>query len=92
MVVLGKTRMPLHQLLKLGRGAIIELDGSDAEIVDLYVNGHPIARGEVLVSGRSISVRVTEVVRKEVTYRQPGTRIGGGQTPPPPVADGAEAA
>jgi flagellar motor switch protein FliN len=81
-VQLGTTRMPLHQLLKLGRGAIVELDGSDAEIVDILVNGHPIARGNVVVTGRSISVQVTELVRKETIIRQAGTRIGGEGAPP----------
>jgi flagellar motor switch protein FliN/FliY len=76
-VQLGTTRMPLHQLLKLGRGAVVELDGSDAEVVDILVNGHPIARGNVVVTGRSISVQVTELIRKELVLRQPGTRIGG---------------
>jgi len=76
-VQLGTTQMPLHQLLKLGRGAIVELDGSDAEIVDILVNGHPIARGNVVVTGRSISVQVTEMIRKETLFRQVGTRIGG---------------
>ena len=76
-VQLGTTRMPLHQLLKLGRGAIVELDGSDAEIVDILVNGHPIARGNVVVTGRSISVQVTEMIRKESVLQQAGTRIGG---------------
>ncbi len=76
-VQLGTTHMPLHQLLKLGRGAIVELDGSDAEIVDILVNGHPIARGNVVVTGRSISVQVTEMIRKEIVLREGGTRIGG---------------
>ncbi len=76
-VQLGTTRMPLHQLLKLGRGAIVELDGSDAEIVDILVNGHPIARGNVVVTGRAISVQVTEMIRKELIIRDSGTRIGG---------------
>ena len=76
-VQLGTTQMPLHQLLKLGRGAVVELDGSDAEMVDILINGHPIARGNVIVTGRSISVQVTEMIRKETVLRQSGTRIGG---------------
>jgi flagellar motor switch protein FliN/FliY len=75
-VQLGTTRMPLHQLLKLGRGAVVELDGSDAEIVEILVNGHPIARGNVVVTGRAISVEVTEMIRRETVLRQPGSRIG----------------
>jgi flagellar motor switch protein FliN/FliY len=80
-VQLGTTRMPLHQLLKLGRGAIVELDGSDAEIVDILVNGHPIARGNVVVTGRAISVQVTEMIRKELIIRDAGTCIGGASAP-----------
>nr|WP_210261002.1 FliM/FliN family flagellar motor switch protein [Enterovirga sp. DB1703] len=91
-VRLGTTSMPLHQLLKLGRGAIVELDGSDAEIVDILVNGHPIARGNVVVTGRAISVRVTEMVRKEAVIRKAGTRIGGAAAPPLPAPAQAAAA
>ena len=77
-VVLGKTRMPLRQLLRLGRGAIVALDAADRDLVDILANGHPIARGEVVVNAGAISVKVTEMVRKPMVLRDPGTRIGGG--------------
>jgi flagellar motor switch protein FliN/FliY len=77
-VVLGKTRMPLSQLLKLGRGAVVALDSGENDPVEILANGHPIARGHVVVTGSRLSVEVTEMVRKDVILREPGTRIGGG--------------
>lgn len=78
-VVLGKTRMPLHELLKIGRGAVVALDAGDADTVDILANGHLIARGEVVVTGGAISVKVKDMVRKEVVLREAGIRIGGGR-------------
>ena len=76
-VVLGKTRMPLHRLLKLGRGAIVALDAREADRVDVLANGHLIARGDVIVTGAAVSVEITELVGRETVLRQPGSRIGG---------------
>lgn len=76
-VVLGKTRMPLHRLLKLGRGAVVALDATETDRVDILANGLLIARGSVAVVGQAISVEVTEMVRRETVIREPGTRIGG---------------
>ena len=47
--VLGKTTMPVSQLLRLGRGAVVELDRKVGEPVEIYVNNRLVARGEVLV-------------------------------------------
>ena len=47
--VLGKTTMQVSQLLKLGRGAVIELDRKVGEAIDIYVNNRLVARGEVVV-------------------------------------------
>ncbi|MDD3446983.1 MAG: FliM/FliN family flagellar motor switch protein [Zavarzinia sp.] len=60
-VVLGQSTMPIHQLLKMGRGAVIELDAKESEPVTILANGRPIARGEVVVSGEHIAVSVTEL-------------------------------
>lgn len=47
--VLGKSSMQVHQLLKLGRGAVVELDRKIGEAIDIYVNNRLVARGEVVV-------------------------------------------
>jgi flagellar motor switch protein FliN len=57
-VVLGTTSMPVHQVLRLGRGAIIELDASEDDDVHILANNLPVARGTVVVSGNRIAVEV----------------------------------
>ena len=47
--VLGKSTMQVSQLLKLGRGAVVELDRRVGEAIDIYVNNRLVARGEVVV-------------------------------------------
>lgn len=76
-VVLGKTRMPLQQLLRLGRGAVVSLEGTESDLVEILANGHPIAQGHVVVTGTSISVEVTRLMKKAVVAREPGTKVGG---------------
>ncbi len=56
--VLGTTSMPIHQVLRLGRGAVIELDASEEDEVHILANNLPIARGTVIVSGNRIAVEV----------------------------------
>ena len=68
-VVLGTTMMPVHQVLRLGRGAIIELDASEDDDVNILANNLPIAKGTVIVSGNRIAVEV-----KELTPRAPDVR------------------
>ncbi|KMO44461.1 surface presentation of antigens (SPOA) protein [Methylobacterium tarhaniae] len=77
-VVLGRTRMPIHMLLRMGRGAVIELDSTDTDMVEILANNHPIARGQIVVTGNRISVEVTELIRKAEVVREPGIRIGDG--------------
>ena len=57
-VVLGRTSMPIHQVLRLGRGAIIELDSSEEDEVRILANNHSVAKGMVIVSGNRIAVEV----------------------------------
>jgi flagellar motor switch protein FliN/FliY len=57
-VVLGTTKMPIHQVLRLGRGAIIELDATEDDAVRILVNNFPVAKGTVVVSGNKIAVEV----------------------------------
>ena len=60
-VVLGTTLMPIHQVLRLGRGAIIELDASEDDEVSILANSFPVAKGTVVVSGNRIAVEVKEL-------------------------------
>jgi flagellar motor switch protein FliN/FliY len=76
-VVLGKTRLPLQRLLRMGRGAVIGLNKSDTDLVDILANDHPIARGQISVRGATIMIEITELVRKIEIERTPGTTIGG---------------
>ena len=61
-VVLGRTAMPIHQVLRLGRGAIIELDASEEDEVRILANNLPVAKGTVIVSGNKIAVEVKELL------------------------------
>jgi flagellar motor switch protein FliN/FliY len=64
--VLGKTTMQVSQLLKLGRGAVVELDRKIGEAIDIYVNNRLIARGEVvMVDDQRLGVTMTEIVKSE---------------------------
>jgi flagellar motor switch protein FliN/FliY len=61
-VVLGTTSMPVHQVLRLGRGAIIELDAGEDDDVHILANNLPVAQGTVVVSGNRIAVEVKRLV------------------------------
>ena len=61
-VVLGTTTMPIHQVLRLGRGAIIELEASEDDEVEILANNFKVATGAVIVSGNRIAVEVKSLV------------------------------
>ena len=61
-VVLGKSSMPIHQLLKMGRGAVIELGTKQNEEIWVLANNVPIARGEIIVQGERIAVSITTIL------------------------------
>jgi flagellar motor switch protein FliN/FliY len=61
-VVLGTSEMPIHQVLRLGRGAIIELDASEEDEVSILANNMPVAKGTVIVSGNKIAVEVKQLL------------------------------
>ncbi|HBK07527.1 MAG TPA: flagellar motor switch protein FliN [Acetobacteraceae bacterium] len=64
--VLGKATMQVSQLLKLGRGAVVELDRRLGEAIDIYVNNRLIARGEVvMVDDTKLGVTMTEIVKSD---------------------------
>jgi flagellar motor switch protein FliN/FliY len=68
-VVLGTTQMPIHQVLRLGRGAIIELDASEADEVRILANNLPVAKGNVVVQGNRIAVEVRELLPRSQDVR-----------------------
>ncbi len=63
--VLGKATMEVSQLLKLGRGAVVELDRKVGEAIDIYVNNRLVARGEVVIVDDRLGVTMTEIVKSE---------------------------
>jgi len=65
-VVLGTSAMPIHQVLRLGRGAIIELDASEEDEVSILANNMPVAKGTVIVSGNKIAVEVKHLLPRSV--------------------------
>ena len=58
-VVLGRSVLPMQQLLRMGRGAVIPLDASVSEEVWILANNHPIARGEIQINDDRIAIAVT---------------------------------
>jgi len=62
-VVLGQNLMPVKQLLKLGRGAVIELEENCDAPVKIYANGELIAKGEIIVTGENIGITLLEGVK-----------------------------
>jgi flagellar motor switch protein FliN/FliY len=63
--VLGKSSMQVSQILKLGRGAVVELDRKVGEAVDIYVNNRLVARGEVVVVEERLGVTMTEIIKTD---------------------------
>jgi flagellar motor switch protein FliN/FliY len=63
--VLGKTSMPVSQLLRLGRGAVVELDRKVGEPVEIYVNNRLVARGEVMIVDDHLGITMTEIIKGE---------------------------
>ena len=61
--VLGTATLPIAQLLKLGRGAVVELDRKVSDPVDLYVNQRRIAKAEVIIVEDHLAVTVSEVLK-----------------------------
>ena len=58
-VVLGRSVLPMQQLLRMGRGAVIPLDASERDEVWILANNHPVARGEIQISDERITIAVT---------------------------------
>jgi flagellar motor switch protein FliN len=63
--VLGRARMEVGELLKLGPGAVLELDRKVGEAIDIYVNDRLVARGEVVLVEEKLGVTMTEIIKAE---------------------------
>ncbi|MCC7348850.1 MAG: flagellar motor switch protein FliN [Variibacter sp.] len=63
--VLGRARMDVGQLLKLGPGAVLELDRRVGEAIDIYVNNRLVARGEVVLVEDKLGVTMTEIIKAD---------------------------
>jgi flagellar motor switch protein FliN len=61
-VVLGRSVIPMHQLLRMGRGAVIELDSHQDDPVTILANDKPVARGEIHIQGEKIAVSVVDLL------------------------------
>lgn len=64
-VLLGRSLMPMQQLLRMGRGAVIQLDTKEDDQVWILANNHPIARGELVIENDKISVNITRPAQVE---------------------------
>ncbi len=63
--VLGRARMEVGELLKLGPGAVLELDRKVGEAIDIYVNNRLVARGEVVLVEDKLGVTMTEIIKAD---------------------------
>jgi flagellar motor switch protein FliN/FliY len=61
-VILGRSVIPMHQLLRMGRGAVIELDTHQDEPVTVLANNKPVAKGEIVIEGDRIAVSITDIL------------------------------
>lgn len=63
--VLGRSQMEVSDLLKLGKGTVVELDRKVGEAIDIYVNNRLVARGEVVLVDERLGVTMTEIIKSE---------------------------
>lgn len=64
-VVLGRTSMTVNELLRMGKGAVVELERKVGEPVDIYVNNRLVARGEVVIVEENVGITMTEIIRND---------------------------
>jgi len=67
---LGRTSLPIKEILQLAPGSVVELDKLAGEPVDLLVNGKLIAKGEVVVTDENFGVRIIEIIGQEARIRK----------------------
>jgi flagellar motor switch protein FliN len=63
--ILGRARMEINDLLKIGPGTVLELDRKVGEAIDIYVNNRLVARGEVVLVEEKLGVTMTEIIKAE---------------------------
>ncbi len=72
-VVLGHASLPVAQLLKLSRGAVVEIDRKVGECVDIHVNSHLVARGEVVIlDDNKLGITLTDITSTQSLAGIPG--------------------
>jgi len=69
-VVLGHSVIPIHQLLRMGRGAVIELNSHQDDPVVVLANNQPVAKGEILIEGDRIAVSISEILKSTQAQQQ----------------------
>ena len=68
-VELGRTKVPIKHILQLGQGSVVELERLAGELLDISVNGTLIARGEIVLVGERLGIRVSEIISPEQRLR-----------------------
>jgi flagellar motor switch protein FliN/FliY len=63
--ILGRANVPVKKLLQLVPGSIIELDRKVGESIDIYVNNHLLARGDLILMGEHLGITITEIIKIE---------------------------
>jgi flagellar motor switch protein FliN len=69
-VELGRTKMPIKNLLQLAQGSVVELSGMAGEPLDVMINGFLIAQGEVVVVNDKLGIRVTDIITPSERLRR----------------------
>jgi len=73
-VELGRTRLTIKNILQLGQGSVVELDGLAGEPMDIFVNGYLIAQGEVVVVDDKYGIRITDIITPSDRIHRLNTR------------------
>ncbi len=68
-VVLGTAMMPIHQVLRLGRGAVIELETAEDDAVQILANNLAVAKGKVVINGNKIAVEIGDLLPRPADMR-----------------------
>lgn len=66
-VIVGRTSLPIQQLLRLGRGAVIMLDSREGDGVEVLVNNTPFAQGQVVVRDERICVEISDATPRQAS-------------------------
>jgi flagellar motor switch protein FliN len=88
-VVLGRAKMPIHKMLRMGRGAIIALSAHDDDQVEILANDFPFARGQIVVNGTRIAVEIIELLVKPAAPPAETPPEGEPEPQPEPTAEAA---